>query len=150
MNYAKPALLLNVLFVSGLTVNAAQTLNSDKTTSPATPTDVKIVDANLAQSRSTPENLTGSGTDEPAVSAPLGDQSASLSFSAPRPAGVKVVYPFAPVGPQNEKPPLHVQGLSTRPWSTIVGWYPGPSAFSDSEARDVHFSALSLGAEPPQ
>jgi hypothetical protein len=44
----------------------------------------------------------------------------------------------------------HAEGLSSRPWSQVVGWHPGQSAFPEPELRDPSMPVICFGDEPWQ
>ena len=43
----------------------------------------------------------------------------------------------------------HAAGLSTRAWSTLVGWHPGASAFSDPVTHEPAMDLISVGRNSP-
>lgn len=44
--------------------------------------------------------------------------------------------------------PTRVDGLSTRAWTTVVGWRPGVPAFSKDITQEPQFCLLWIGHEP--
>jgi hypothetical protein len=59
---------------------------------------------------------------------------------------LQLVNPFAPVEPQ-PAPETHVKGISTRSWTSVVGWNPGASAFPDGVTHEAQMSFVSVSAK---
>jgi hypothetical protein len=61
------------------------------------------------------------------------------------PAPHAIVTPLILKGTVVHKKIEHVEGMSSRPWSQSVGWYPGESAFPGPELRDPSMPVISVG-----
>jgi len=59
---------------------------------------------------------------------------------------LNLINPFAPVEPQ-PAPETRVRGMSTRPWSSVVGWNPGGSSFPDGVTHESQMSFISVSAK---
>jgi hypothetical protein len=77
----------------------------------------------------------------------------SLSATVKKPTAEKKVEVFTTltkkVPPSNQTEKVErVDGMSSQPWSKMVGPRPGWSAFTDPERRDVAFDVFWMGAPP--
>jgi len=59
---------------------------------------------------------------------------------------LQLVNPFAPVEPQ-PAPQTRVKDMSTRAWSTVVGWNPGGSAFPNGVDHESQMTFISVSAK---
>lgn len=53
--------------------------------------------------------------------------------------------PFVPSATNNENKVEHIEGLSTRAWTTTVGWHPGESAFPTAMTHESKLVLISFG-----
>ena len=77
----------------------------------------------------------------------------SLSASVKKPAAQKKVEVFTPLTkklpPSNQTDKVErVDGMSSQPWSKMVGSRPGWSAFSEPERENAAFDVFWIGAPP--
>ena len=59
---------------------------------------------------------------------------------------LQLVNPFAPVEPQ-PAPETRVKGMSTRAWTSVVGWNPGGSAFPNGVDHESQMTFISVSAK---
>jgi hypothetical protein len=62
---------------------------------------------------------------------------------------LNLVNPLAPVEPQ-PVPETRLGGVSTRAWSSVVGWSPGGSAFPDPVTHEPHMTLVSVSVKNPK
>jgi hypothetical protein len=58
---------------------------------------------------------------------------------------------FAPLNltqPQAQDKIDRAGGMSSQPWTKIVGWHNCAPTFSDADKHEAHFCLVSFGAEP--
>jgi hypothetical protein len=77
------------------------------------------------------------------VSGPLAQPFKEGTFSQKSRGLLQLINPFAPVGPKPEIE-KRTKGLSTRAWSTTVGWNPGGSAFPDATTHEAGLVLVSV------
>jgi len=64
------------------------------------------------------------------------------------PAPSAILTPLTLSGTVVHKKFEHVDGMSSRPWASAVGWHPGESAFPSPEQRDPSMPVFCFGEEP--
>ena len=75
-----------------------------------------------------------------ATQQPAGDPSASVDET---PGLLQIIAPV-----QSQDDIRRINGLSTRSWTTVVGWRPGASAFPSEAAHEPGLYLFSLGVAP--
>lgn len=60
----------------------------------------------------------------------------------------KIFDPLAQTARINLNQTLQLEGVSTRAWTSIVGWHPGESAFPDACNYEPQFNLFCIGGEP--
>lgn len=58
----------------------------------------------------------------------------------------KLLNPLIQTGPKDQA--LQIENLSTRSWTSVVGWHPGESTFADVRSYEPHFDLFWIGATP--
>jgi hypothetical protein len=76
------------------------------------------------------------------------------STNAPAHANIKtkmlhLANPFTPAKAEDKSKIERYGGMSSRPWTQIVGWHPGePAAFTDGKTHVAELPLLWIGAKP--
>lgn len=69
--------------------------------------------------------------------------------SSVRPTGklnFNLFHPLVQTAPENQ--PLQIEGMGTRAWTTLIGWYPCESTFADARIYEPQFDLFWAGASP--
>ncbi len=146
----KPSFLLILGFALGAGAALAQqgTQGSAPDTKPSGLSANENLQAYL-QRNSTPVKQPAPVTPNLQVSGPLVEPFKAKQGSSTPKQLLQLVNPFAPVPPQ-PAPETRTRGISTRAWTSVVGWSPGSSAFPDAVTHEPHMSLVSVSGRSHQ